>query len=79
MERQQHIPDRASWFRSPANRVLLVFMAIGLLLLILEHRTHALGWLPYLILLACPLLHVFMHRGHGHDHGQGEQDAKRRH
>ncbi len=54
-------------------------MAIGLLLLILEHRTHALGWLPYLILLACPLLHVFMHRGHGHDHGQGEQDAKRRH
>jgi len=31
-----------------------------------EHRAHLLGWLPYIILLACPLLHVFMHGGHGH-------------
>jgi hypothetical protein len=30
--------------------------------------------LPWLILLSCPLLHVFMHRGHGgHGHGGGDQ------
>ncbi|MGW5837864.1 DUF2933 domain-containing protein [Methylorubrum extorquens] len=23
--------------------------------------------LPYLLLLACPLMHHFMHRGHRHD------------
>ncbi len=39
-----------------------------------EHRAHLLGALPYLLLLACPLMHVFMHRGHhghGRDHGPG--------
>lgn len=45
---------------------LLVFGAIALFFLLGEHRAHALGALPFLLLLACPLLHVFMHRGHGH-------------
>ncbi len=30
-----------------------------------EHWSHALGVLPYLLLLACPLLHLL----HGHGHG----------
>ncbi|MCP5468538.1 MAG: DUF2933 domain-containing protein [Deltaproteobacteria bacterium] len=29
------------------------------------HPQHALGYLPYLILLLCPLMHIFMHGGHG--------------
>lgn len=28
----------------------------------------------YLVVLACPLLHLFMHRGHGHG-GQSDRDA----
>lgn len=53
---------------------LVVFAAIALFLLWEEHEAHLLGALPYLILLLCPLMHVFMHRGHGrykdgpHDH-----------
>jgi hypothetical protein len=31
-----------------------------------EHWNHALGLLPYLLLIACPLMHLF---GHGHHHG----------
>jgi hypothetical protein len=27
-----------------------------------------LGILPYLLLAACPFVHLFMHRGHGHHH-----------
>lgn len=45
------------------------FLAFAGLLLFTEHRAHVLGILPYLILLACPLMHLFMH----HDHGQHTQ------
>ncbi|WP_018237638.1 DUF2933 domain-containing protein [Ensifer sp. BR816] len=34
-----------------------------------EHWQHALGLTPYLLLLACPLMHLFHgHGGHRHDH-----------
>lgn len=29
-----------------------------------EHRPHAIRFLPWAILALCPLLHLFMHRGH---------------
>jgi len=51
---------------------LIKFMAISLgaviaFYLLREHWGHALGLLPYLLLLACPLLHLFHgHGGHGH-------------
>jgi hypothetical protein len=41
------------------------FLAIALAFLLLEHRAHLYGALPYLLLLACPLMHLFMHHGHG--------------
>lgn len=53
------------------------FAALGLTLLALEHRAHLLGWLPWLILLACPLMHLFMHGGHGgHGADSNRQDDK---
>ncbi|MBA3016129.1 MAG: DUF2933 domain-containing protein [Proteobacteria bacterium] len=45
----------------------LAFIAAGGYFLWTEHQAHLLGALPYLILLLCPLMHLFMHRGHG-DH-----------
>jgi hypothetical protein len=45
--------------------------------LLTEHLAHVVGALPYLLLLACPLMHVFMHGGrggHGH-HGPGRSGA----
>jgi len=45
--------------------VLLGFLAIGGVLLFTEHRAHVLGVLIYLPLLACPLMHFFMHGSHG--------------
>lgn len=38
-----------------------------------EHWGHALGIAPYLLLLACPLMHVFMHGGHGHEHSDKDK------
>lgn len=40
------------------------FLAIAAFFLLSEHRTHLLGALPFLLLLACPLLHFFHHGGH---------------
>ena len=47
---------------------LLVMGAIAAYFLLSEHRAHFIGALPLLLLLACPLMHVFMHNGHG-SHG----------
>jgi hypothetical protein len=58
--------------------VLLAFLAIGAFFVITEHTAHFFGALPYLLLLACPLLHLF-HGGHGGrhgDHGGRDGDAK---
>lgn len=39
---------------------------IALFFLLREHWDHVAGKWPYLLLLACPLTHVFMHGQHGH-------------
>lgn len=31
------------------------------------HGAHLMGFFPYLLILACPLMHVFMHHGHYHE------------
>src|SRR3546814_7692741 len=62
-ENAKRDPDRRRL--SVVNIVLAGFLVIAGFFLILEHRAHLLGWLPFLILLLCPLMHIFMHGGHG--------------
>lgn len=72
--RHQHDQGTGPGFwRSRGAVVLLAFIAVAGFLLISEHRAHVLGALPFLLLLACPLLHIFMHGGHG-DHGSRRDD-----
>jgi hypothetical protein len=54
-------PRRGKW-------VLIGFLLIAGFFLLTEHRAHLLGILPYLLILACPLMHLF-HHGHGHHGG----------
>ncbi|MDO8769196.1 MAG: DUF2933 domain-containing protein [Burkholderiaceae bacterium] len=66
------------FWRSRYGLGLVVFGAVAAYFLLSEHRAHFLGALPYLLLLACPLMHVFMHHGrggHGRHPGFGEQVA----
>ncbi|MGV3555113.1 MAG: DUF2933 domain-containing protein [Croceibacterium sp.] len=55
--------------------VLMVLFAILGVFLVVEHPDHLLSWLPFLIILLCPLMHVFMHRGHS---GHGGSAARER-
>jgi hypothetical protein len=51
-----------------------VYVAFGVMAVVLlwqEHRAHLLGVIPYLILFACPLMHL-LHRGHHRGHGREE-------
>lgn len=63
-----------SFWRSKTGLALCGFIAIAALLLILEHRAHALQWLPFALLLACPLLHLFHGHGSHGGHGGGARD-----
>lgn len=59
-------------FRLPLWLGLCLFLGIALFFLWEEHQAHILGAAPYILLLLCPIIHLFMHRGHdGHD-GAGD-------
>jgi hypothetical protein len=45
--------------------VLGGLLVLGIYLLEGEHRVHVIAALPFLFFLACPLMHLFMHGGHG--------------
>jgi hypothetical protein len=63
-----------AFFASRANIVLIAFLAIGGFYLVMEHRAHLYGWWPLLFLLACPLMHLFMHHGHDGPPESGTSD-----
>ncbi|OFZ85335.1 MAG: hypothetical protein A2W21_02005 [Betaproteobacteria bacterium RBG_16_66_20] len=58
--------------------VLIGFALIAGYFLITEHQAHVFSALPYLLLLACPLLHLFHgrggHGGHGGDRKNTNKD-----
>lgn len=68
-----HDSSGGSFLTSRGGLVLVAFLAIAGFYLITEHTAHVFGVLPFLLLAACPLLHMFMHGGHGDGHGSGHQ------
>lgn len=65
---------------STSRTWILMAVSFGLIaafFVLREHWAHALGFAPYLLLMACPLMHLF--HGHGwhgshrhHDHVDGK-------
>lgn len=53
-----------------------LFALVGAYYLVTEHRQHLVDYLPYLLLLACPLLHLFGHGGHQHSHERADGERK---
>lgn len=52
------------------------FALVALFFLITEHRAHLYGFLPFLLLGGCLVMHLFHgHGGHGGHSGHGAADA----
>ena len=73
-----HVHDHTS-SAGPARPARAIGVAIAMTALIAaffllrEHWGHVAGYWPYLLLLACPVMHLFHgHGGHGH---HGHHDA----
>lgn len=56
--------EKRTWLLVGTSLVVVVAFFV-----LREHWAHVLGLAPYLLLLACPLLHLF----HGHGHHGGKQ------
>lgn len=70
-----HATGAPNWSR--VNQWLLwLGLAAAVAWLAIRHGTHLVELLPFLLILACPLMHLFGH-GHGHGHGKsGKSDAR---
>lgn len=60
---------KISWYRSQWAIVGAMLGVIALFFLVREHWNHLAGYGVYLILLLCPLMHLFGHGHHGSGHG----------
>jgi len=63
----EHRDGLKDWLLSRTGIATLVVFAVLGFLIYTDHTAHLLGAIPYLLLLACPLMHIFMHGGHHHD------------
>jgi hypothetical protein len=63
--------ERGPRFLGSARWVFWGFLAVAAYFLIMEHSAHTVQYLPYVLLLACPLMHFFHgHGGHAKHAGQ---------
>lgn len=67
MNTRGHPEGARTSFRIPYWLGFCLLAAVAVFFLWEEHKAHILGALPWLLLLACPLVHLLMHRGHGRD------------
>ena len=59
-------PTGAAFWRRPWGAALLMVVLIAAFFVLREHWGHIAGSWPYLLLLACPVMHLFhRHGGHG--------------
>lgn len=74
---QNNNDDSPSWLFSRTGVVTFIALAILGFLIYEGHGAHLLGFTPYLLILACPIMHIFMHGRHGHG-GAGHHTHEKR-
>jgi hypothetical protein len=67
--------SKLTW-ASPAYIALFGFVLVISYILFTEHMAHVVWYLPWLLLIACPLMHIFHHHGHQHGGDGAEKNQK---
>jgi hypothetical protein len=84
-DHSQHDSEPKGFWNSRYAIGLIVLGAVAVYFLVSEHRAHFFSALPFLLLLICPAMHIFMHGshgshgghgGHGHQHGGSQESGK---
>jgi hypothetical protein len=73
-------PTTPPFWKTPFGIGATLVAVAASIYLYLVHGDHVLALVPYAILAACPMMHMFMHRGHGHgrhSHGTHDDDTGR--
>lgn len=74
-DHSRHDSEPKGFWGSRYSIGLIALGAIAAYFLLSEHRAHFFAALPFLLLLACPLIHLFMHHGHGGHGGRRQPDT----
>jgi hypothetical protein len=71
-----------SCFRTTKGMALIAVAVVVGGYFVIWHQQHVFAVLPFLVILACPLMHLFMHGGHGghgsHPHKTGVDQSEPR-
>ena len=65
--------DPSEWI---VRILMIALVAVGAYYIIAEHGAHVLAAWPLLVLLLCPLMHLFMHGGHGGHGSRSDGDNR---
>ena len=73
MEQNHKSKRRKPWWKTPFGVAWTALFLIAAFLLIQDHAAHIGNYWIWLILLACPLMHIFMHGHHKHNSNEKEK------
>ncbi len=74
---EHHSSETPGFWRSRTGVGFIVIGSVAGYFLVTEHWAHVVGFLPYLLLLACPIMHMFMHGGHHHRTHDQDTDTRK--
>ena len=69
--------SKTPWWRSRTKLPFIGFLAIAGYFIWTEHQAHIMPYLIWILLIACLLLHGYMHGGHGHGGDEDSNNMKR--
>ena len=77
-----HDHQQNGGWNTVSKYIFIGFALIAGYFLITEHRAHVVQYLPFVLLAACPLMHLFHghggHGGHGKDEGPNGSGDERK-